>query len=422
MVNPLTTQIDSSQGSVAGRTERLASLDQFRGYTVVGMLLVNYFGHHTVCPQILRHSHDYCSYADTIMPQFLFAVGFAMRLSFGRRLRSQRVLDAYAKMIRRLLGLALISIVVYNVGPRAPNWEQLKEMGIWQALYAPLKRDWFQTLMHIAATSLWILPVVHCKPSIRIGWMIGSGLGHVFLSCWFNFAWVNSDPRGIDGGPLGFLTWSIPAIVGTLACDVFLRPRSQLQIGSPFLKWVLVSSLTMMALGYCFSCGTRFYDVPESQVESLKKETFPTDPVLPTAERVDDKIASAKEKGFTAWLAEPPFFKPPEKSIRKWNYWMMSQRSGTLSYLVFSAGFSLLVFLGFFVASDLLQVQLSIFRTFGTNALLAYILHMMTSNAVQPFFPKDSPVWYALIGLGLYLFVTWLCVRQMEKQGVFLRI
>ena len=386
------------------------------------MLLVNYFGHHNVCPQILKHSHDYCSYADTIMPQFLFAVGFAMRLSFGRRLNSQGGLVAYTRMIRRLLGLALISIVIYNVGPPAPSWEQLQELGIWQALHAPLKRDWFQTLMHIAATSLWILPVVHCKPSIRIGWMVGSGLGHVFLSYWFNFAWINSDPRGIDGGPLGLLTWSIPAIVGTLACDVFLKPRSELQIGSPILKSVLVASLLLMTLGYCISCGTRFYDVPESQVASLKTENFPIDPVLPSHERVNTKIASAQEKGLTSWLAEPPFFKPPGKELRKWNYWMMSQRSGTLSYLVFSAGFSLLIFMVFFVASDLLQVQLAVFRTFGTNALMAYILHMLTSNAVQPFFPEDSPVWYALIGLGLYLLVTWLFVRQMEKQGMFLRI
>jgi hypothetical protein len=157
-------------------------------------------------------------------------------------------------------------------------------------------------------------------------------------------------------------------------------------------------------------------------VESLKKENIPVDPVLPSPERINAKFESTKEIGLTAWLAEPPFVKPPEKSLRKWNYWMMSQRSGTLAYLVFSTGFSLLVFLTFFVISDLLHVQLSVFRTFGTNALMAYVLHLMTSNAVQAFFPKDSPLWYAVLGLGLYLILTWLFVRQMEKQGVFLRI
>ena len=52
-------------------TVRLTSLDQFRGYTMFGMLLVNFLGGFAICPRILRHTNDYCSYADTIMPQFL---------------------------------------------------------------------------------------------------------------------------------------------------------------------------------------------------------------------------------------------------------------------------------------------------------------------------------------------------------------
>ena len=421
MTNP-SAQIDSPQIPIADKTDRLASLDQFRGYTVLGMLLVNYFGHHSVCPTILKHSHDYCSFADTIMPQFLFAVGFAMRLSIGKRLQEQGRLVAYARMVRRLLGLALISLVVYKVGPRATNWAQLQELGLWQALHEPIKRDWFQTLMHIAATSLWILPVVHCKPSIRIGWMLGSASLHVWVSYLFNFDWVNSAPRGIDGGPLGFLTWSIPTLVGSLACDTLFKSSHAKQIGSKILGRIMVSSFILMLLGYCISCGTRFYDVDALQVETLEKIGDSVDPVIPSLERINAKIASAKEKGVMAWFAEPPFIRPPQKELRKWNYWMMSQRSGTLSYLVFSAGFSLLVFLVFFVVSDLFQVQLSIFRTFGTNALMAYVLHLMTSNAVQPFFPKDSPVWFSLIGLGIFLCVTWLFVRTMEKQGLFVRI
>ncbi|MFM8189440.1 MAG: hypothetical protein ACKN85_13260, partial [Pirellula sp.] len=60
---------------------RLSSLDQFRGYTVLGMLVVNYSGDYAACPQLWKHSNDYLSYADTIMPQFLFAVGFSLRLT-----------------------------------------------------------------------------------------------------------------------------------------------------------------------------------------------------------------------------------------------------------------------------------------------------------------------------------------------------
>ncbi len=398
---------------------RLASLDQFRGYTVVGMLLVNYFGGYAVCPQVLRHTHDYCSYADTIMPHFLFAVGFALRLTFGRRVQVEGVGPATARMVRRLLGLVLVSLVIYHVGPRAANWQELTELGFWGAISEPLKRSWFQTLMHIAVTSLWILPVVSGTFRMRLWWLIGSAIAHVGLSYGFNFTWVNTGPNGVDGGPLGFLTWAIPALVGTFACDVFTRPREQLQLTSPTLRRVLIASLLLMFAGYLPSCLTRLYDVPLGAIEALKSQKLAEDPVWPNSERFSMKLQQPEIAG---WLAEPPFVKPPGQDERKWNYWMMSQRAGTLTYLTFSAGFSLFVFLLFYVAVDLYGLQLAFFKTFGTNALVAYVLHSMVSSAVQPFFPKDSPAWYAVSGLLLFFFVTWLFVRSLEKQGVFLRV
>lgn len=401
------------------KPQRLASLDQFRGYTVLGMLLVNYFGGYAVCPQVLRHTHDYCSYADTIMPQFLFAVGFALRLTFGRRAQTQGLPAAYARIVRRLLGLVLVCLVVYNVSPRAENWEALANLGVWGAISEPLKRSWFQTLMHIAVTSLWILPVVRASAMARVWWMIGSAVAHVGLSYWFNYTWVNTAPNGIDGGPLGFLTWTVPAIVGTLACDLFARPRDQLQLNSTSLLKVFGWSVVLMTLAYVISCGTRLYDVPADLVESLKEEKLAADPVWPSSARVEAKWNSSS--GLASWLCEPPFVKPPDATQRKWNYWMMSQRGGTLSYLVFSAGVSLLVFLMFYIACDLFGWQLPIFRTFGTNALIAYVLHSMVSSAVQPFFPKDSPAWYALCGLALFFVVNWIFVRHLEKNQIYLR-
>ena len=408
-----------SLGSQRPTTERLASLDQFRGYTVVGMLLVNYFGGYAACAQVLKHSHDYCSYADTIMPQFLFAVGFALRLTFGRRMQTLGSSVAYARMIRRLLGLVLVSLVVYTVAPRAGTWEQLKEMNVWQIIGEPLKRQWFQTLMHIAVTSLWLLPVVHRPARIRVAWMVGSAATHVFLSYWFNFAWTNTPPNAIDGGPFGFLTWCIPAIVGTLACDYFVQPSDSRENPPRGIVPVVLAAMGLMLLGYVMSCPTRLYDVPESQRETLLKFKLADDPVWPTPERIHAKRADA---GLTALLAEPPFVKPPNETERKWNYWMMSQRAGTLTYLTFTAGFSLLVFVLFYIVCDVYKLRLPFFRTFGTNALVAYVLHSMVSSAVQPFFPKDSPAWFAYMGLGIFFLITWLFVKQLEKQGAFLRV
>src|SRR5262245_32869461 len=84
---------------------RLVSLDQFRGYTIAGMDLVNFVGRFVVSPYLFKHHNTFCSYADTIMPHFLFAVGFSFRLSFGRRELAQGAAAAYLRVLRRLLGL-----------------------------------------------------------------------------------------------------------------------------------------------------------------------------------------------------------------------------------------------------------------------------------------------------------------------------
>ncbi|HEX2750613.1 MAG TPA: heparan-alpha-glucosaminide N-acetyltransferase domain-containing protein, partial [Verrucomicrobiales bacterium] len=83
---------------------RLVSLDQFRGYTVAGMFVVNWLGGFLITPEILKHHRTWCSYADTIMPQFFFAAGFALRLVWLRMAENSRR-EAYLRLLRRSLGL-----------------------------------------------------------------------------------------------------------------------------------------------------------------------------------------------------------------------------------------------------------------------------------------------------------------------------
>lgn len=153
---------------------RLTSLDQFRGYTMLGMLLVNFLGGYAVCPQILKHSHDYCSYADTIMPQFLFAAGFALRLSLGRRLEAGGKMP-WGRAIRRILGLTLVAVVWYSFCDLRGIIDKFNSQELAGVLYSLVKRGWFQTLMHIAVTSLWILPVIAASVRVRIVYAVASG-------------------------------------------------------------------------------------------------------------------------------------------------------------------------------------------------------------------------------------------------------
>ena len=161
---------------------RLSSLDQFRGYTMLGMMLVNFLGSYAVCPRILKHTHDYCSYADTIMPGFLFAAGFAMRLSLGRRFDAGKKMP-WGRAVRRILGLAVVAIVWYTFCDFTGIANRFKTQPTAFVLYSLFKGDYFQTLLHIAATSLWILPVITTSWKTRVGYAIASGILH-FLVSW----------------------------------------------------------------------------------------------------------------------------------------------------------------------------------------------------------------------------------------------
>jgi hypothetical protein len=213
------------------------------------MLLVNFLGGYAAVPAVLKHHNTYCSYADTIMPQFFFAVGFAYRLTFLRRLESVGARAATAAVLRRCAGLALLGLALYHLDGGAPSWDALKALGVRGFFATAFQRSVFQTLVHIALASVWVLPVIAAGPGARLAYLVSSALLHLGLSRAFYFDWVWHRP-GIDGGPLGFLTWSIPLLVGSLAFDAVSRRGAGRGVVARLAAW----SLILMGLGYGLSC------------------------------------------------------------------------------------------------------------------------------------------------------------------------
>ena len=364
----------------ASDSNRLAWLDQYRGYTVLAMFVVNFVGPLHAFPAWLKHHNTYCSYADTIMPQFFFAVGFSFRLTFLRRLAASNWLTAAGHAVWRNLLLILIGFVIYGLGSGGLPWSKFGTEEWWQALSGGFKREFFQTLVHIGVTSLWVLPVIAAGPGLRLLWLLGSALLHLYISEQGYYAWVNTDPKGIDGGPLGFLTWTIPLLVGSLACDALTRERPRVVSMAGFAVY-------LMLVGYGLAC--------------LNRGTPPNSP--------PDTLVG--------WLVEPPFV-PPSQPV---NLWTMSQRSGSVSYLTFAAGFSLavaLVFLGLTARDG----GLPLFEWPGRNALAAYILHGIVNDTIKTWTPRDAPLWYGMLSLGLFLAICYLFLWHLHRQRLFLKL
>jgi predicted acyltransferase len=403
-----------------------------------GMLLVNFLGGYAICPRILKHTHDYCSYADTIMPQFLFAAGFAMRLSLGKRREAGGAMP-WGRAVRRIFGLALVAIAWYTIGDWTKIVGKFQSQPVEDVLLHLFKREYFQTLLHIAATSLWILPVVTASWQLRVGYTVFSGILHVLVSWWFNFDWVYADPVAIDGGPLGFLTWAVPALCGTLACDAVRKA------GPAAARGLAICGVGVMLLGWMLSMGTVLYNVHADPMSGSRKAVNPSsetpghtassaarprnaklapDPVIPSIERL------------LAWdgtIVELPFIPPPDSAHRKWNYWMMSQRSGTLSYPTFAAGVSLVIYALCLWICDAKGWRMGLFRTLGTNSLAAYILHGVSGWVVPPlvhsvwpasslFDQKTTSILSAGMSFVLFTLFVYAICRFLEWRGWYLRV
>lgn len=96
------------------KTERLISLDVFRGMTIAGMIVVNSPGNSNyVYPQLAHADWNGCTFADFIFPFFLFIVGVAVTLSLTKRKESgENQTKLLIQIFRRsaiiyLLGLSL---------------------------------------------------------------------------------------------------------------------------------------------------------------------------------------------------------------------------------------------------------------------------------------------------------------------------
>jgi hypothetical protein len=439
-------------------SDRLVSLDQFRGYTVAGMFLVNFATSYAAVASFLptlKHWNNYCSYADTIMPQFLFAVGFGFRMSYLKRRDKLGTRLANWRVVRRILGLLLVALIVHGLDGNYRSWSELAELGVGGFFQTSFQRSYFQTLAHIGLTSLWVVPVLGTAVLPRLIYMVLSGILFVLLSHSWYYEWVMTRP-GIDGGPLGFLTWTSSLMLGTFAYDLWAgggRHYVLKMFGFGCLAMAAaygISCVSMVSFPNQFSAGESwknyFADNPFSRPLSPQIDQSPTEPQLtwkqaltvsgkdippspkqlvhwaPERQAALKKLIAAGQlpEGATATLVPLEAWHDPQ--ARYLNQWTMSQRAGSWSYTLFGSGFAMALLAIMVVLCDRWGWQLGMFRTLGVNALIGYILHGMVNDALKPFIPGDAPLWYVIVGFSVSFGICYLVLRTIEKQKIFFRL
>jgi predicted acyltransferase len=213
---------------------RILSMDQFRGFAIFGMLLVDYFEVFRHSWYQLHHHRDFMTYADTIAPIFLFVVGMGMRLSMQRRIEKVGLTAARHGLLNRYLLLVLIAFTLYT----GYLWDALMNIGL------------------AGIIALWL---VDKRPTIRIGAALGFLAVYQAIFSWtvygdwllrtirfegdtmpFIFKLIPFGPElvkvPINGGPIGHWSWLLMLICGTIAYDIMATKNTR-KIVTACLLW-----------------------------------------------------------------------------------------------------------------------------------------------------------------------------------------
>jgi|AntRauMFilla1563_2_1112583.scaffolds.fasta_scaffold00022_16 predicted acyltransferase len=116
-------------------SNRFVSLDDFRGFTIASMILVNTPGSWSYVLKPLGHANWHgLLFADLVFPFFLLISGIGMAFSLGRSKREIR-LDSYSlKKLGKRVGILFLIGLTLNWLPFFRSFESLRILGVLQRI------------------------------------------------------------------------------------------------------------------------------------------------------------------------------------------------------------------------------------------------------------------------------------------------
>lgn len=205
--------------------KRIRAIDQFRGFAIICMVMINYGMEIETLPAWLKHSPDIgMTFPDLGTPVFVFAIGLTYRLSFQRRLETDGLRTTLGHFIRRylaFLGLGALFSAGQTLMGRNPG---IADWGVLQA---------------IGTAGLVTLLVIHFPTVYRL--LVGLILmfGYQVL---LDRYWLEIVPGSPHGGLPGALSWSAILILSTVIADLYHSSGRR--------KYVLPVSILSLLAGY----------------------------------------------------------------------------------------------------------------------------------------------------------------------------
>ncbi len=190
------------------RTDRIPSIDCFRGLSIMLMVIVNYINGIQGIPAYLKHAPDIgLTVTDLVAPAFIFAIGLTYRLSFQKRIERDGAGKTYMYFLIRFLAITGIG-AIYTAG--AAIAEPSEAVGAWGVLQA------------IGAAGLITLPLIRTGTKTRLAAGLALLLAYQLLLDRF---WLPQVLVSAHGGLYAALSWGSLLLLSTALGDLFHKAK-----------------------------------------------------------------------------------------------------------------------------------------------------------------------------------------------------
>jgi heparan-alpha-glucosaminide N-acetyltransferase len=162
---------------------RIASIDIFRGLTILVMIFVNDVGEVRGLPWWTHHAPpgaNYMTYVDMVFPAFLFIIGMSIPLALGRRKASESTGKVLSHILLRSIGLVVMGIFLANLQRMDPHlsgidrtvWALLGFAGIfllWNVYPRNEERKTFHRVLKISGAVILAVMLAMFRRKTEIG-------------------------------------------------------------------------------------------------------------------------------------------------------------------------------------------------------------------------------------------------------------
>lgn len=223
-------------------TERIPSIDCFRGFTIMLMVTVNYLAGINIVPAALKHAREILSQTsglnftvtDLVAPSFMFIIGITYKLSFEKRVEKNGFSATCYDFATRYL--AITGMGAFFTGASALV-EPKEAVGAWGVLEA------------IGAAGLIALAFVRTGTAVRfIAGLALLGGWQALLEKVLDVAKVASSAQG---GITAIMSWGGLMLIATAMGDIFIKVKGYklpfAAIGAALLGGGLMLSLFFTA-------------------------------------------------------------------------------------------------------------------------------------------------------------------------------